>query len=105
MAARLNQLGVPAQYFDSWTLGLRTTGEFGNAQVDTSCYDALKSNIKKLDESMCVEPRRLPGPKCGPSLSHMQPCVCGGAGWRWSRASSGTTSTDASRRWAAVART
>jgi aspartate kinase len=52
MAARLNQLGVPAQHFDSWTLGLRTTSDFGKAEVDPTCYEALRNNIKKLDESM-----------------------------------------------------
>jgi aspartate kinase len=33
VAANLNKLGVPAQSFDAWTLGMRTTSEFGNAQV------------------------------------------------------------------------
>jgi hypothetical protein len=54
MAARLNQIGVPAQFFESWTLGLRTTSEFGRAEVLPGSYEAIKSTIKKLDDSMCV---------------------------------------------------
>ncbi len=34
VAANLNKLGIPAQSFDSWTLGMTTTSEFGNAEVD-----------------------------------------------------------------------
>lgn len=52
MAARLNQIGVPAQFFESWTLGLRTTSEFGRAEVLPGSYEAIKSTIKKLDDSM-----------------------------------------------------
>jgi Amino acid kinase family len=33
MAATLNKMGVPAQAFDAWTLGISTTSEFGNAEV------------------------------------------------------------------------
>lgn len=52
MAARLNQLGVPAQYFESWTLGLRTTSDFGKADVLPGCYGDIKSAMKKLDDNM-----------------------------------------------------
>ena len=52
MAARLNQLGIPAQFFESWTLGMRTTSDFGRAEVLPECYDLIKENMKKLDESM-----------------------------------------------------
>jgi aspartate kinase len=33
VAANLNKLGVPAQFFDSWALGMATTSDFGNAEV------------------------------------------------------------------------
>lgn len=54
MAARLNQLGVPAQHFESWTLGLRTTSAFGKADVLPECYGAIRGAMKKLDDNMCV---------------------------------------------------
>ena len=54
MAARLNQLGVPAQYFESWTLGLRTTSDFGKADVLPGCYGNIKDAMKKLDDNMWV---------------------------------------------------
>lgn len=52
MAARLNQLGVPAQHFESWNLGLRTTSDFGKAEVLPECYENIKAAMKKLDGSM-----------------------------------------------------
>jgi aspartate kinase len=33
MAARLNQLGVPAQAFDAWDVGIRTDSQFGDAKL------------------------------------------------------------------------
>jgi aspartate kinase len=33
VAGTLNKLGVPAQAFDAWTVGMRTSSEFGNAEV------------------------------------------------------------------------
>ena len=33
VAARLNQLGVPAAAYDSWTVGIETTSNFGDATV------------------------------------------------------------------------
>jgi aspartate kinase len=52
MAARLNQVGVPAQHFESWTLGLKTTSDFGNAQIVPECYSTIKEAMKKFDDSM-----------------------------------------------------
>jgi hypothetical protein len=43
VAATLNKMGVPAQAFDSWTLGMRTTSEFGNAEVKEETYANVKS--------------------------------------------------------------
>jgi aspartate kinase len=53
VAANLNKLGVPAQAFDSWTIGMRTTSEFGNSEVLEESYGNIKSNIGKYD-SMIV---------------------------------------------------
>lgn len=36
IAATLNKMGVPAQPFNSWDLGMRTTSEFGSAEVNLS---------------------------------------------------------------------
>jgi aspartate kinase len=49
VAATLNKMGVPAQAFDSWTLGMRTTSEFGNAEVKEETYANVKSITSKLD--------------------------------------------------------
>lgn len=35
ISAYLNKIGVPAQSFDSWTIGMKTTSDFGNAEVIT----------------------------------------------------------------------
>ncbi|KAG5191134.1 Aspartate/glutamate/uridylate kinase [Tribonema minus] len=53
MAAVLNKLGVPAQHFDAWTLGLRTTGEFGNADVLDESYPRIKEVMRRFDDN-CV---------------------------------------------------
>lgn len=34
VSSTLNKLGVPSQSFDSWVLGMATSSEFGNAEVD-----------------------------------------------------------------------
>ncbi|TFJ87241.1 hypothetical protein NSK_001573 [Nannochloropsis salina CCMP1776] len=52
VAARLNQLGVPAQHFESWSLGLRTNSDFGKAEILPESYSAIKEAMKKLDDSM-----------------------------------------------------
>ena len=49
VAATLNKIGVPAQAFDSWTLGMRTTSEFGNAEVKDETYANVKAMVGKLD--------------------------------------------------------
>ena len=49
MAATLNNLGVPALPFDSWTLGMTTSGEFMNAEVLDESYDKIKEQLKKFD--------------------------------------------------------
>ncbi|CBJ32322.1 aspartate kinase [Ectocarpus siliculosus] len=52
MAAVLNKAGVPAQHFDAWTLGMRTTDEFGNADVLDESYPLIKETLSKFDPSM-----------------------------------------------------
>jgi len=49
MAATLNNIGVPAQAFDSWKLGLLTTSEFGNADILDSSYDDIFEKLKKVE--------------------------------------------------------
>ena len=53
VAATLNKLGVPAQSFESWILGMRTSSEFGNAEVLDETYGNVKSIMSKID-SMIV---------------------------------------------------
>lgn len=43
VAARLNQLGIPAQAFDAWDLGMFTDSNFGDARVLDKTADAIKS--------------------------------------------------------------
>ena len=49
MAARLNQIGVPAQAFDSWDVGVHTDSNFGDANLleecDSSIADIFNSRI------------------------------------------------------------
>jgi aspartokinase len=39
LAGLLNKLGVPAQAFDSWNIGMTTSSEFGNAEVRGALRD------------------------------------------------------------------
>jgi aspartate kinase len=43
VAARLNQIGVPAQAFDAWDLGMLTDSKFGDAHVLDKSADSIKS--------------------------------------------------------------
>lgn len=43
VAARLNQIGVPAQAFDSWDVGLLTDSNFGDAKLLESSEDAIRN--------------------------------------------------------------
>lgn len=52
VAATLNKMGVPAQAFDSWTLGMMTTSEFGNADVKEETYEAMKGLVAKIDDNL-----------------------------------------------------
>lgn len=52
MAATLNKLGIPSQAFDSWTAGMATSSEFGNAEVLPSTYNAVKKTLGKMDSNI-----------------------------------------------------
>ena len=49
MAGMLNKLGVPSQFFDAWTLGLRTTSSFGSADIKDESYPNIKTTLGKFD--------------------------------------------------------
>jgi len=52
VAARLNQLGVPAQAFDAWEVGIKTSDEFGDATLlDTAEKDILTA-FDKIDPNI-----------------------------------------------------
>ena len=42
VAARLNQIGVPAQAFDSWDVGILTDSNFGDAKLLPESEDAIR---------------------------------------------------------------
>jgi len=52
MAARLNQLGVPAQAFDSWEMGIFTNSEFGDAKLLPSHEESIQEAFSKLDSNV-----------------------------------------------------
>jgi len=43
VAARLNQIGVPAQAFDAWDVGILTDSNFGDAQLLPSARDTIRN--------------------------------------------------------------
>jgi len=53
VAARLNQLGVPAQAFDAWDVGILTDSEFGDAKLlMPDCEDAIRAAFERLDPNL-----------------------------------------------------
>jgi aspartate kinase len=52
MAGTLNKLGVPSQYFDAWTLGVRTTSNFGNADILEETYANVRTTLGKFDNQI-----------------------------------------------------
>lgn len=52
MAARLNQLGVPAQAFDAWDVGVLTDSTFGDAKLLPTSEDAVRNAFSKVDPSI-----------------------------------------------------
>jgi len=50
VAARLNQIGVPAQAFDSWDVGILTDSNFGDAKLLPASEDAIRNAFQnRLD--------------------------------------------------------
>ena len=52
MAARLNQLGVPAQAFDAWDVGILTNSDFGDAKLLPESEDAIRAAFDRLDPNV-----------------------------------------------------
>jgi aspartate kinase len=49
VAAHLNNIGIAAQPFNSWDLGLLTNDDFGNAEPLAPSYQNIKANLSKLN--------------------------------------------------------
>jgi aspartate kinase len=45
VAARLNQIGVPAQAFDSWDVGILTDSNFGDARLLPTSEEAIRNTF------------------------------------------------------------
>lgn len=52
MAARLNQLGVPAQAFDAWEVGVATNSDFGDAALTADCSEAIVAAFQRIDPNV-----------------------------------------------------
>lgn len=52
MAARLNQLGVPAQAFDAWEVGIMTDSEFGDAKLLPTSSGLVRRSFESLDPNV-----------------------------------------------------
>lgn len=70
MAGTLNKLGVPAQALDAWTIGMKTTSDFGNGEVLEESYVNIKTSLGKHDSmivpvitgdcySLCIKINRI----------------------------------------------
>jgi aspartate kinase len=52
VAARLNQIGVPAQAFDAWDMGILTNSNFGDAQLLLEHEDAVRKAFKRFEPNI-----------------------------------------------------
>ena len=52
VAARLNQIGVPAQAFDSWDVGILTNSNFGDAKLLPESEDAIRDAFDRIDPNV-----------------------------------------------------
>lgn len=52
MAQRLNQLGVPAQAFDAWDVGIVTDSQFGDAKLLPEYEEKVKKAFDRLDPNV-----------------------------------------------------
>ena len=62
VAARLNQIGVPAQAFDAWDVGILTDSNFMDARLLPTLEDAIYKALKRIDPVIvavatgCIDP-------------------------------------------------
>jgi len=55
MSARLNQIGVPAQAFDAWDVGILTDSNFGDAQLLRSSAEVISNSFNnRIDPDICA---------------------------------------------------
>lgn len=52
MAARLNQIGVPAQAFDAWEVGILTDSQFGDAKLLPEHEGAVQRAFERIDKGI-----------------------------------------------------
>ncbi len=52
MAARLNQIGVPAQAFDAWEVGVMTDSQFGDAKLLPEHEGAVQRAFERVDKGV-----------------------------------------------------
>lgn len=52
MAARLNQIGVPAQAFDAWEVGIVTDSSFGDAKLLPECAGLVRRSFATQDPNV-----------------------------------------------------
>jgi aspartate kinase len=53
MAARLNQIGIPAQAYDAWEVGILTDSEFGDAKLlQPQTTNAIRAAFDRIDPSV-----------------------------------------------------
>lgn len=52
MAARLNQIGVPAQAFDAWDVGIHTTSDFGDAKLLPTYDNEIRKHFDRIDPNV-----------------------------------------------------
>jgi aspartate kinase len=52
MAARLNQIGVPAKAFDSWDVGILTDSRFGDATLVPGYEQKVQSAFDRIDPNV-----------------------------------------------------
>lgn len=52
MAARLNQIGVPAQAFDAWEVGILTDSQFGDAKLIDNIEEQISKSFDRIDPNV-----------------------------------------------------
>lgn len=52
VAARLNQIGVPAQAFDAWDVGMYTDSTFGDAKLLKDNDESIRKAFERIDPSI-----------------------------------------------------